>query len=207
MSEESSFTAIMSIMLGAVFGVMTSLLTSSLQKKNSVSLKFIDTYLDVRRELVDAISPLTNIPLDCEINASDLIKKRDEVVSLFYRHFDFLPGSVLDSMICLEACLDRPQLGLFELKDGALVKMHKSRVPAFVDSCSLLLNSKLYVPIALNSENHVVRMNQAIRLHARAVLMELNSYASIDDVMRMTEELKKGHRLAGKRQRTRKVDS
>lgn len=200
MSEESSLTALLSIMLGAFFGVITSLLTSSLEKKNSVSLKFIETYLDVRRELVNTISPLTNIPLECEIDQSDLVKKRDEVVSLFYRHFDFLPRPVLDSMICLEGCLDRPQLGLFELKDGALLKMHQSQVPAFVDSCCLLLNAKLYVPIALNSENPVVRMNQAIRLHARAVLMELNAYASIDDVMRMTGELKKNLRKRGRLQ-------
>lgn len=73
-------------------------------------------------------------------------------------------------------------------------QMNPSRVPAFVDSCSLLLNSKLYVPIALKSGNLVVRMNQSIRLHARNVLMVLNAYASIDDMMRMIEQLKKGRK-------------
>jgi len=194
MIDASMLIPIASLVLGALLGILTSVVSSSVQQKNNVGLKFIDTYLEVRRELVDVISPLTNIPLEREIDAAERTKKRDEVVSLFYRHFDFLPGPVLDAMVCLEACLDRPEIGLFELKDGMLLKMNPTRVPAFVDSCSLLLNSRLYVPIALNSGNPVVRMNQSIRLHARNVLMVLNAYASIDDMMRMIEQLKKGRK-------------
>ena len=194
MIDAATLIPIASLVLGALLGILTSVVSSSVQQKNNVALKFIDTYLDVRRELVDAISPLTNIPLEREIDAAERTKKRDEVVSLFYRHFDFLPAPVLDAMVCLEACLDRPEIGLFELKDGMLLKMNPSRVPAFVDSCSLLLNSKLYVPIALNSENPVVRMNQSIRLHARHVLMVLNAYASIEDMTRMIDNLKKGRK-------------
>ncbi len=194
MIDASMLIPIASLVLGALLGILTSVVSSSVQQKNNVALKFIDTYLEVRRELVDVISPLTNIPLEREIDAAERTKKRDEVVSLFYRHFDFLPGPVLDAMVCLEACLDRPEIGLFELKDGMLLKMNPSRVPAFVESCSLLLNSRLYVPIALNSGNPVVRMNQSIRLHARNVLMVLNAYASIDDMMRMIEQLKKGRK-------------
>ncbi len=194
MIDASMLIPIASLVLGALLGILTSIVSSSVQQKNNVGLKFIDTYLEVRRELVDVISPLTNIPLEREIDAAERTKKRDEVVSLFYRHFDFLPGPVLDAMVCLEACLDRPEIGLFELKDGMLLKMNPTRVPAFVDSCSLLLNSRLYVPIALNSGNPVVRMNQSIRLHARNVLMVLNAYASIDDMMRMIEQLKKGRK-------------
>jgi hypothetical protein len=194
MIDASMLIPIASLVLGALLGILTSVVSSSVQQKNNVALKFIDTYLEVRRELVDVISPLTNIPLEREIDAAERTKKRDEVVSLFYRHFDFLPGPVLDAMVCLEACLDRPEIGLFELKDGMLLKMNPSRVPAFVESCSLLLNSRLYVPIALNSGNPVVRMNQSIRLHARNVLMVLNAYASIDDMMCMIEQLKKGRK-------------
>lgn len=194
MIDASMLIPIASLVLGALLGILTSVVSSSVQQKNNVALKFIDTYLEVRRELVDVISPLTNIPLEREIDVVERTKKRDEVVSLFYRHFDFLPGPVLDAMVCLEACLDRPEIGLFELKDGMLLKMNPSRVPAFVESCSLLLNSRLYVPIALNSGNPVVKMNQSIRLHARNVLMVLNAYASIDDMMRMIEQLKKGRK-------------
>lgn len=194
MIDASMLIPIASLVLGALLGILTSVVSSSVQQKNNVALKFIDTYLEVRRELVDVISPLTNIPLERGIDAAERTKKRDEVVSLFYRHFDFLPGPVLDAMVCLEACLDRPEIGLFELKDGMLLKMNPTRVPEFVGSCSLLLNSRLYVPIALNSGNPVVRMNQSIRLHARNVLMVLNAYASIDDMMRMVEQLKKGRK-------------
>ena len=194
MIDASMLIPIASLVLGALLGILTSVVSSSVQQKNNVALKFIDTYLEVRRELVDVISPLTNIPLERDIDAAERTKKRDEVVSLFYRHFDFLPGPVLDAMVCLEACLDRPEIGLFELKDGMLLKMSPTRVPEFVGSCSLLLNSRLYVPIALNSGNPVVRMNQSIRLHARNVLMVLNAYASIDDMMRMVEQLKKGRK-------------
>ena len=194
MIDASMLIPIASLVLGALLGILTSVVSSSVQQKNNVALKFIDTYLEVRRELVDVISPLTNIPLERGIDAAERTKKRDEVVSLFYRHFDFLPGPVLDAMVCLEACLDRPEIGLFELKDGMLLKMSPTRVPEFVGSCSLLLNSRLYVPIALNSGNPVVRMNQSIRLHARNVLMVLNAYASIDDMMRMVEQLKKGRK-------------
>ncbi len=188
---------IITLIIGAFLGVLTGSFANWLQRKSNVSLKLVDRYLDVRKELADAISPLTNVPLDREIGAIELAEKRDLVVSLFYRHFDFLPGPVLTAMICLEVCLDRPDEGLFEIRDRVLMKMDPSRVQGFVNECCLLENARFYIPFVLNGSNPVARKNQCIRLHARSVLMALNQYASDDDIMKMIGDLKKGLFIRG----------
>jgi hypothetical protein len=182
---------VITLVLGALLGLLTSVFTSAIQHRRTVVLKLLEQFLEVRKEVVNAISPFTNLDLKSNMTTESRIKHRDTVAELYYRHFDFLPLPVLDSMVRLQTCLDDPSKGPYAKQDNAIVSMSDADLPGFVQECSLIANSWYHAPLALKSKNPMVRENQAMKLHARHVLYTMNKYASIDDLLKMVGSLRK----------------
>lgn len=187
----NNFLPLLTLVIGALLGLFSSLFASFIQHRRSIALRLLDQFLAVRKDLANAITPLTNINLDNNMPLERRIEYRDMVAELYYKHYDFLPSLVLDSLVRLQTCLDSPDQGPIAKQDNAIVPMSDSELPRFIDECSLLTNSKLFAPLALKSNNPIVRHNQAIKLHARHVLMTLNKYAAIDDLLKMVKSMKK----------------
>ena len=179
------------LIIGTLLGLLSSVIASFIQHRRSIALRLLDQFLSVRKDLANAITPLTNIILENNMSLERRIEYRDLVAELYYKHYDFLPSLVLDSLVQLQTCLDSPDHGPFAKHDNGIVPMPDSEIPKFIDECSLLTNSKFFAPLALNSSNPIIRQNQAIKLHARHVLMTLNKYASIDDLLKIVKSMKK----------------
>lgn len=177
--------------VGALLGLLSTLWVSSRRQRQDITLKLLDQYFDVRKEIVNVISDLSNLRVRDELDSTYRAKYRDLISNLFYRHYDFLPKPVLDSMTLLYVCLSQPEGGPYIIRNGAVVAMNDSEVIRFIDDCSLFINTKYLAPLALKSSNATVRANQAIILHARQVLYTLNKFASIEDLLKMTRRLKK----------------
>lgn len=177
--------------LGAILGLLSSLLISITQQRQSVTLKLLDQYLAVRKDVVDAVSDLTNLSIKNDFGSQQRAMYRDKVSKLFYMHYDFLPQAVLDSLILLYVCLDAPDRGLHTIKENTILPMDEQEVVPFIESCTLFANTALTAPMALKSRNPTIRANQVIRIHARHVLYTLNRFSSIDDLMRLAKNSKK----------------
>jgi hypothetical protein len=187
----SYLVPLISVVVGTFLGLFTSLLTSSVRQRQDVTLRLLDEYFQVRKELVDAITDLANMNIRDQLDSSRRAEYRYLVSRLFYKHYDFLPKEVLQAMTLLYVCLNSPSSGLFTLRGKGILPMKDEEVIPFIESCSLYDNTKYLAPLALKSDDPTIRGNQALILHARNVLYTLNKYASIKNLLRMTKELKK----------------
>lgn len=177
--------------IGALLGLLSTLWLSSRRQRQDITLKLLDQYFEIRKEIVNVVSDLSNLRIRDELDSARRSEYRDLISKLFYKHYDFLPKPVLDSLTLLYVCLSEPEDGPYIIRDGAVVVMNDSEVIRFIDDCSLFVNTKYLAPLALKSSNLTVKANQAIILHARQVLYTLNKFASIEDLLEMTRRLKK----------------
>lgn len=182
---------IMSVIIGALLGLLTSLLASSIRQRQDVTLRLLDEYFQVRKELVEAITDLANINIRDHLDSSRRAEYKYITSKLFYKHYDFLPKEVLEALTLLYVCLNQPNSGLYSFRGNAILPMDDVEVVKFIESCSLYDNTRYLAPLALKSGDPTIVGNQALILHARNVLYELNKYASIKDLLRMTKKLKK----------------
>jgi len=130
-----------------------------------------------------------------QVDAEQWDKHQSAISRLFYKHYDFLPKAVLDSLTLLYVCLSNPNGTLYAIKNNTVMALDDSEVVAFVEACSIFTNTKYSAPLTLKSSNPMVRANQAVILHARYVLYTLNKFASIEDLLAMTKRLKKATNL------------
>jgi hypothetical protein len=182
---------LLSLIVGALIGLFSTLLASSIRQRQDITLRLLDQYLLVRREVVDAVSELSNMSIRDQFDSDEWDKHQGAISKLFYKHYDFLPKAVLDSLTLLYVCLSKPNGTLFTFRNGAVVPMDERDMASFIEDCSIFSNTKYLSPLALKSSNPKIRTNQAIILHARYVLFTLNKFASIEDLLDMTKKLKK----------------
>jgi len=179
------------VAIGAICGLLSSLFMSATQQRNSITLKLLDGYFEVRKSIVDAVSELTSLNLTDEFDWPTRAKFRDRISKLYYMHYDFLPKIVLDSLILLNMTLENPHDGLFTVSGDVVVPMADTEIVEFVEHCSVFQNSAFMALIALKSKNPTTRANQAVRLHARHVLNTLNRLSSAEDLLVLAKQFKK----------------
>lgn len=183
----------LTLILGALVGMGTSVIASSLQHRRSIALRLLDQYLDVRKSVANRIAPLTNLDSRAELLDHTRLEFRNNVSQLYYAHYDFLPKSVLEALILLDICLGNPDCGPFGVRDDTIVMLTDNEVLEFIERTSLFRSTRLFFAMSLKTSQMPVRRNQVIKLHARYVLHTLNAYASISDLSSMVKALKKQH--------------
>jgi hypothetical protein len=132
---------LLSLIVGALIGLFSTLLASSIRQRQDITLRLLDQYLLVRREVVDAVSELSNMSIRDEFHSDKWEKHQAAISKLFYQHYDFLPKAVLDSLTLLYVCLSKPNGTLFTFRDGAVVQMDECDMAPFIGACSIFSNS------------------------------------------------------------------
>lgn len=182
---------LVSLIAGAAFGLVSSLVISSRRQRYQITLRLVDQYLAVRREVVEAVSNLTHLSYDQELGDAEVSRFRDETAKLFYKHYDFLPRPVLEALLLLHVNLGSPGGNLFGIDGNCIRQLTGSEVTLFIEGCSVYRNARLMATLALKSRDARVRTNQSINLHARHVLYTLNRFASLDEISSMVHRFKK----------------
>jgi hypothetical protein len=175
-------TAVALLIAGGMLGYLSSLGLARAQHRQALTLRIADEYFVARRELVDLVSTLADIKLLDDACQEHWLQQADAVGNLFYRQFDLLPREVLDRLMLLHVALRNPQSGPFALDAKEVVPMASRDLIEFTQRCSIFENSMYIAPLALNSENPVVRGNQVVKLHARDVLYALAECGSVDQL-------------------------
>lgn len=191
---KESLLPVLTLILGGVIGLVSSLVVSFMGHRRSIALRLLDQFLDVRKSVVDAVSDLTNVGTDEGMREEERKKHRKEISKLFYRHFDFLPKPVLDSLALLEVGLLRPEAGPYTITSDGVVSLSGKDLAMFVDDLAMFGNSKLYAALALASKDRNVREIEVIRLHARHVLHTLNQYFTIQELSKLLGKFSKATR-------------
>jgi hypothetical protein len=186
---------IFTLIAGAALALLSTLVASSIQHRRTFAVKLLEQYLVVRQDVAEKVAPLTHIDVNLQLAPETRQQLRDSISLLYYRHFDFLPEPVLNSLVRLQTCIDRPDIGPISIKNNMISAMPMEEIPEFVEECSLLRNAVLFAPVALTSNNPVVRHNYAVRLHARHVLFQMNKFASINSLLNLERTMKKNRAI------------
>lgn len=183
--------SILLVIAGTALGLLSSLVVSSFGQRQAVVLRLLDQYLEVRKEVVEAVSDLAHLSRDEALAEESRLKYRDSIVKLFYKHFDFLPPQVLDALLLLHVSLASSEGRLLKVKDGTILLLDESEIPAFISGCSIYKNAELIVSLALKSGNPITRSNLCVSLHARHVLYTLNRFSSLEEMMSIAAKFRK----------------
>lgn len=187
----SYLVPLLAVALGTLLGLLSTLLVSTMRQRQDITLRLLDQYFDVRKDVVNVVSDLSNLSIRNEIDSNRRAEYRHSVSGLFYKHNDFLPIPVLESLVLLYVCLAETKGGLYTIRGDAIVPMNDSEIISFIEDGSRFVNTRYFAPLALKSKNRTIRENQAIVLHARYVLNTLNKYVSIRDLLTITKRFKK----------------
>ena len=182
-----------SVAVGALLGLASTVLVSSLRQRQDVRARLLDHYFQIRKEIVDVVAELANLDhgLGESLEPSRVAEYRASVSKLFYNNYDLLPMAVAHSLSLLDACLSTYNGRLYTLKGRRIVVMKSNEVKALIKTVSLYDNTEYSAPLALSAEDPKVRANQAVALQARNVLHTLNTFTTAKDLLALTKGLKK----------------
>src|SRR5437870_7016766 len=102
---------LLTLLLGAMLGLASSLVALFVSHRRTIGLRLLDQFFEVRKELVEAVSALSNLSSTEEFEENRLIEHRRVIAKLYYEHFDFLPEPVADALVLLHAALTNPDRG------------------------------------------------------------------------------------------------
>src|SRR5262245_47157972 len=133
---------VITLVIGALLGLASSLLAIFITHRRTIELRLLDQFLLVRKELVDAVSVLSNMSSRDEFRQDRLAVQIGIIAKLYFEHFDFLPGPVTDSLLLLHAALRNPARGPYSIEKGMVTTLDDSHVLSFITQCSRFENTK-----------------------------------------------------------------
>jgi hypothetical protein len=186
-----SLVPYITLFIGAILGLGTSFAASFLAHRQTISLRLLDQFLEVRKELVNEVIELVNLDSLSTLTEAQRTARRDVIAKLYYKHFDFLPQQVLNALALLRVALSQASMGPYGIEGNSIVRMPEDKICEFVNCCSVFDNAKYLAVVALKSKKEDLRDTEVVKLHARFVLYALNSFVSIADLSTMTTKLRK----------------
>jgi hypothetical protein len=188
---DSFLLPLLSLAVGATLGLGSSILVSSIKQSQTVTLRLIDQFFEVRKEIVDVLSQLSDLDFNERFTDEQLKELQQGVSKLYYKHYDFLPSEVVESLLVLHACLKNRKGNLYQLKNGMVAPMSAKESQEFILQSSRFRNTRIFSAQAFKSSKTELRRNQAFKLHAQFVLYNLNKYVTKEKLLEMTKNLRK----------------
>ncbi|GAA1270041.1 hypothetical protein GCM10009634_11420 [Saccharothrix xinjiangensis] len=182
---------VLTLVLGAGLGFLSSLLVERRRQANLVAAKVIDVYLRLRRELCEEVSSLAGLRLDALPTAAELHSKRKAISGLYYRFYDFTPKRVLQELNCLYACLGDRENRIYVIRDDELRLARDEDRAALIGEISLLDNFRYYALVPLKSGDRDTRRAASINYQARRVLHVVNQDMTIRALLKWSRSPRK----------------
>ena len=107
MSRGDWLSTIFSVAISSVMALIISVITNKRKVVSEYNVKSFGLYHQICGEIIDLILPLTDLSLVSKRQISDESKEYilNKLSELFYKYYNYLPGDVLMSMLCLYSCL------------------------------------------------------------------------------------------------------
>ncbi|MEU9095642.1 hypothetical protein ACIOEW_40060 [Streptomyces sp. NPDC087901] len=183
--------ALLTLVLGAGLGFLSSLLLERHRQANMVAAKVIDVYLELRKQLCERVSELAGLQLDALPTEAELHAKREAISSLYYRFYDFTPKRVLQELNCLYACLGDRENRLYVIRNDELRLAREEDMAALIEDTSLLGNFRFYALVPLKGGNRDARRAASINYQARRVLHVINQDLTIRSLLEWSRSPRK----------------
>ncbi len=198
-SEATILPYIIGLLVGGFISFISGIVVLTYKQKQAVTLKLLDQYFLMRDGISDLVSTLTTLDLKKELSAETRESLRSSLARLTYKHYDFLPNQVLESLVLLYVSLGDKMGRIFAISKGLVMPIRDYKaIGEFSKSVSLFHNALVFSGMTIFSKDRTIRSNEAISLHARNVLLMLNRYAKAGDLLMLSRQFKKRdqrHRL------------
>lgn len=185
------FVAVLSLLVGTLLGLGSGLLLSSVRQRHATVLRMLDQYFEMRKEAASTISALTTLDLKTPLGQDARVRYREILSRLAYQHYDFLPQEVLDALVLLYMCLGDTKGRVYAIQGTRIRPSTDDESIELIREASLYENARLLASLALRSRDAVIRSNAAVSLHARLVLMRMNTYISPSNLLALARQLRK----------------
>ena len=173
-------------------GLLTNIIMSYRNQKNSISIKVVEQYFKAREDICAKLCELANISSNNRIDENKIDYYKNEISNLYYKYYDILPKEVLFDLNCLFTCLSDRDGNIYRIYDDKLYRVENCNdLENFLEKISLVKNFK-YVAIPLvKSEDIYVRKSACINYQARGVLRSMNDFFTIEKFLQWDKYLAK----------------
>lgn len=189
--EFISLIPLISVFLVAVLSLVSNFLIIRYNQRQNISNKIIEQYFKIREDICQKVSRLANLKTLSELGENELKEINDEISQLYFKYYDFLPKEVIYELMCLHTNLTDKGNNLYTIDGKGLMIIEGEKLEAFLESVSLINNSKYFICYKLNSEDNLIRKATAINLQARKVLITMNTFFSLENLLKWTKYLRK----------------
>jgi hypothetical protein len=163
------------LLAGGILGVLSAIAVQSLQHRSILRIKVLDNYFAMRTSVIDFVADLANLALRHSLDPDNPTQWRDTTSRLFYLHYDLLPRTVLNELICLFIALGDKQGRTYGVDGDTIVPLSAEAIEQLIDSISFYRNTRIRTALMIASEDGRVRYNAAVNLHARRVLLAFDA--------------------------------
>ncbi len=183
---------IISIVIVAVMGLVSNIFIFRATQRSSYRSKIAEQYFKVRGEISDKISKIADLRTFKTYENTD--KYIEQVSNLYFKHYDFLPEEVLNQLLCLYTSLRDDSGNIYIVKENKLRVIYcEQEIDDFVDSITLIENTREYFKYQLTKAEESKRKTIAINLQARRVLYAMNECFSLENLVTWEKYLRKAH--------------
>lgn len=173
--------------------ISTALLDRS-RHGGQIASKIVDQYLLVREHLTEQLVDLSIKPYNSPIDEKELAVKAIDISRIYYKYFDYLPRTVLDSLLCLITCLQDKKHRLFGHRDGRIYPLDKQERAHLISKIGLYANWRISTSLVFATESaeaQKIAQVAAIVCQTRKVLFSIHETFNMYHLMSLIKELQK----------------
>lgn len=180
----AELNAFLTLFLGALLGLVSSLLLTRWRHGQAITLKILDRWLEMRHIVAQQLTDLAMRSLSYEIDPANTAQDRRAIQILFYQYYYLLLRIVLDLLICLDVSLKDEQARLYCVAKRR-IRPIDSRTLEQILTDEYYLNTSLWKRQELAAADQRIRFNAVIYLQASRVLRELDRALSVSALRRV----------------------
>lgn len=184
---------IIALIVGAFLGYLTNIINNTIVRRNSITTKLFEQYLNAKNEICEELSRLANLRTISEILEDNIDKTRNVISCLYFKHYDLLPKSVLLELNCLYFCLSDKNNNLYKINCDSEVEIinNKEDLEVFLATISMIPGFKHVAYYQIMNQDKGIKQAASINYQARKVLFEINRFFNLEFFMRIHKELRK----------------
>ena len=111
------------VVLGAIIGYVIDVRKNTIKNNTDYNMAIFRIYKDISAEIIEAIEPLASLSLRQHgITREQLEEWRRKISYLYFKHYTYLPQTVLNELNCLHSCIQGGGVNLYCVKNKNEIK-------------------------------------------------------------------------------------
>ena len=164
-----ALSPLIGVILGAFIGYALDICKNNKKRNADYNMAIIDMYKEISSEIIETISPLASLSLRHRSFTSEQLDEwRKKISELYFKHYTYLPQSVLNEMNCLHSCIQTGGKKLYCVKNGNEIKpCEKEDVVDLFDDTALVGGERERIKDLVETYS-VDRLSESLKINLQA---------------------------------------